>query len=221
MVVDGAGAGAAPLAARYLGLADRLLPGRIEGFYVVGSAALGAFDPDRSDVDFIAVVDGDLTRDELRRLRRVHVLSTLSSFGRQVARGHPAMPETCNGAYVRASELTRPVSEIVPLASHTGMRFEVGQGFDVNPVMWKVLAERGITLRGPGPDALGLRPQPELLRPWNLDNLDGYWTTWAENGMRHHRLDPVLQSTRWTVAWGVLGPPRLHHTIATGEVISK
>ena len=26
---------------------------------------------------------------------------------------------------------------------------------------------------------------------------------------------------RWSTAWGVLGAPRLHHTITTGEVISK
>ncbi|HKY68715.1 MAG TPA: hypothetical protein VJM49_20175 [Acidimicrobiales bacterium] len=25
----------------------------------------------------------------------------------------------------------------------------------------------------------------------------------------------------WSTAWGVLGPPRLAHTIATGDVISK
>jgi len=26
---------------------------------------------------------------------------------------------------------------------------------------------------------------------------------------------------RWSTAWGVLGAPRLHHTLATGDVISK
>ncbi|MGO9905955.1 MAG: hypothetical protein ACLP4R_19390 [Solirubrobacteraceae bacterium] len=40
---------------------DRELPGRIEGFYVVGSTCLGAFRSDRSDVDFVAVIaDGGL-----------------------------------------------------------------------------------------------------------------------------------------------------------------
>ncbi len=34
---------------------DPQLPGRIEGFYVVGSTCLGAFRADRSDVDFVAV----------------------------------------------------------------------------------------------------------------------------------------------------------------------
>jgi len=45
------------IAARYLALADRLLPERIQAFYLVGSTALGAFRDGRSDVDFVAVVD--------------------------------------------------------------------------------------------------------------------------------------------------------------------
>lgn len=52
---------------------DRVVPGRIEGFYVVGSASMGAFQPGRSDVDFVAIVDGDFDTNELRRLRGVHV----------------------------------------------------------------------------------------------------------------------------------------------------
>lgn len=48
---------------------DREPPGRIEGFYVVGSTCLGAFRSDRSDVDFVAVVaDGGLDAAELPRL---------------------------------------------------------------------------------------------------------------------------------------------------------
>ncbi|MEV0702545.1 aminoglycoside adenylyltransferase domain-containing protein [Saccharopolyspora sp. NPDC050389] len=55
--------------ARYLTAADRLLPGKITGFYVVGSAALGAWRPGRRDIDLIAVVDGGIGDREARRLR--------------------------------------------------------------------------------------------------------------------------------------------------------
>ena len=209
------------LAAAYLDLVDDLLPGRVEGFYVVGSAALGAFDADHSDVDFIAVLDRPLGRDEVRKLRVAHRRSAGVSVLRNVARGRLAIPETCNGAYVCLDDLTRPVSKIVPVASHTGVKFFSGQGFDVNPVMWQVLATRGVALRGPAPDTLGLDTEPELLRSWNLANLESYWRSWAESGLRSRRLQPALQSTRWAVAWGVLGAPRLHRTIASGDIISK
>jgi hypothetical protein len=205
---------------RYLHVADRLLPSRITGFYVVGSTALGAFRVDRSDIDFVAVVDRPLRGAELGRLRLVHALTAGRSVLRALSRGRVSLPGTCNGVFVDVDDLTEPVSAIRPVASHTGHEFGAGRGFDVNPVVWKVLAERGIAVRGPAADTLGLQPEPERLRPWNLDNLDTYWRRWAEQasssrpgmGMRH---------PRWPASWGALGAPRLHCTVATGEVISK
>jgi hypothetical protein len=87
-------------------------------------------------------------------------------------------------------------------------------------VAWKVFAERGIARRGPSPDQLGLDTQPHLLTEWNLGNLDSYWRPWAE---RHRRTLPTgfRVRPRWSTAWGMLGPPRLHCTITTGEVVSK
>ena len=208
-------------ARRYLRIADRLLPGRIVGFYLVGSAALGAYRPERSDIDFVAVVDRRLDRGELARLRAVHVTATVASVdpGR-LARGSIKPPGVCNGVYVCADDLTRPVSTIEPVASHTGARFEVGRGFDVNPVQWQTFARRGVAVRGPDPATLGLDPEPDRLRRWNLDNLAAYWVPWAEG---HSRRPGVAfrAMPRWWTAWGVLGAPRLHHTIATGDVIAK
>lgn len=206
---------------RYLAVADRLLPGRIVGFYVVGSTALGAFRPERSDIDFVAVVDGHLTAADLRSLRLVQAASGLRTGARAVLQGRWSLPGTCNGVYVAAEDLRHPVSTIVPLASHCGVELSAGTGFDVNPVMWKVFAERGITVRGPEPTRLGLDPQPELLRAWNRENLETYWRRWAEATRAGRRANHRLVPARWVTAWGVLGPPRLHHTIATGEVVSK
>ena len=85
---------------------------------------------------------------------------------------------------------------------------------------WKVLAERGIPLRGPEPSLLPLDPQPELLRSWNLQNLESYWRPWASAVERCPRARFGVRPRYWT-AWGVLGAPRLHHTIVTGQVVSK
>lgn len=208
-------------AARYLKTADRLLPDRITGFYVVGSAALGAFRPGRSDVDFIAVVDGDLSDAELRRLRAVQLLSAVGTTTRALAAGHVALPGSVNGAYVRAEDLRLPVTSIRPVASHVAGAFHRGVAFDVNPVVWKTFADAGVAVRGPAPHTLGLDPEPDRLRAWNLDNLDRYWARWADRAAAGRRANSPLLPTGWVVAWGVLGAPRLHHTIATGAVISK
>ena len=210
----------APIVRRYLRHADRLLPGRVTGFYVVGSTALGASRAGRSDVDFVAIVDRGLDAGEVRRLRALHAVTAGGSALRAAGRGQVDVPGTCNGVFVAESDVARPVTEITPIASHTGHEFSLGSGFDVNPVMWKVLAERAITVRGPAPETLGLQPQPELLRPWNLENLDAYWRRWAERLQRRPGVRARLRP-RWTTSWGVLGAPRLHCTIATGEVVSK
>jgi len=213
---------------RYLWTVDRLLPGRVTGFYLVGSVALGAYREGRSDIDFVAVVDGDASRDgdrglstaDVRRLRLIHVASGLRTAPPALLRGRLNLPGTCNGVFVRAADLRRPVTTIVPLASHGGGRLRTGGGFDVNPVQWTTLARHGVAVRGPQPATLGLDPEPARLRQWNLDNLAAYWVPWAETTRRR----PGLRwraMPRWATSWGVLGAPRLHHTIVTGDVISK
>lgn len=203
---------------RYLRLVDRFRPADVAGLYVIGSVALGAYRHGRSDIDVIAVVDG--TGDvDLRRLRAVQIASGLGTAPTALRRFDPSFPGTVNATYVRAADLTRPVSDIVPLATHVGAELLQGKG-DVNPVQWKVFAERGLAVRGPAASALGLDPEPATLVDWNRRNLETYWQPWAE---RLQRGPGVMQRyrPRWVTAWGGLGAPRLHATITTGGVLSK
>ena len=204
---------------RYARLVDRFRPADVVGVYVMGSVALGAYRHGRSDIDVIAVVEGAGDVD-LRRLRAVQVASGVRTAPTALRRLDPSFPGTVNATYVRAADLTRPVSEIVPLATHVGVELKPGHG-DVNPVQWKVLAERGVAVRGPAPRTLGLDPEPATLADWNRGNLRSYWQPWGE---RLRDRGPALMQRyrpRWVTAWGVLGAPRLHATIATGEVIAK
>ncbi len=204
----------------YLRLADRLLPGRVTGLYVVGSVALGAYRPARSDIDLVVVLDGPDRPDDLRRLRWLHLASAAATAAGSVRRGRSPLRGTCNAVFVRTEDLTAPVTRIVPVAAAVGERVTPGAaGSDVSPVAWTVLADRGIAVRGPRPGTLGLDPERHRLRAWNRDNLESYWRPLA----RHYAADalPLRLRPRWTTAWAVLGPPRLHRTIATGEVVSK
>ena len=211
---------------RYLALTDRLLPGRVVGLHVVGSVALDAYREARSDIDVVAVLDRRLDARELRRLKTTIVAAGLRSGLPHLLRGRVSLPGVVNASFVVADDLTKPVTEIEPVASHAGHSISLGKAFDVNPVVWKTFAERGITVRGDDASTLGLDPEPDRLVPWNRANLEGYWKTWAEaaiggrsaNGRGGFRL---AFTPRWLAAWGVMGPARLHHTIATGEVISK
>jgi hypothetical protein len=203
----------------YLAVADRLLPGWITDFYVVGSASLGEYVPNRSDVDFVAVVADTASRAQLARLRVVHVAAGLAAAARSRATGG-----TPNGVFVSSRDVSLPVTEIRPVASHTGLTFEVGTGFDVNPVIWKQLSTRAIRVRGREPADLNLNPQPELLGAWNLANLQSYWLPLGHkmaSGRTKRTVSGFRYGYGWAVSWATLGPARLHCTIATGDVIGK
>lgn len=205
-------------ASAYLAAADRLLPGWITDFYVVGSGALGEYVPRRSDLDFVAVVDGAITPRRLIRPRLLHIAGGIQGIVQSRTGGTP------NGVFVTRDDVSAPVTAIRPVASHTAQRFAVGKAFDVNPVVWKVLAERGIRIRGRNPGELGLDWQPEVFRQWNLDNLEAHWRPLGRR-MARGELKKTWSGLRYGYAWGVgwctLGAPRLHCSVATGHVVGK
>jgi hypothetical protein len=208
-------------AAGLLARMDRAVPGRIEGFYVVGSASMGAFQAGRSDLDFVAIVDGPLEPAELRRLRRLHFGCWMSALVRDTVLRR-RWPLVGNGVYLTREDLSCSSLDVTPLAGHVAGRFRAARRdrFDVNPVTWYVLARHGVALRGPDRDRLHIHTDDAELRTWVLANLNGYWRDWAERtrgGGRDTRLLPA----RRLAAWGVLGAPRLHYTVATGDVATK
>ncbi|SMX87748.1 hypothetical protein BI49514_02071 [Brevibacterium iodinum ATCC 49514] len=215
----------------YLGTADRVLPGGIIACAVTGSIALGAYRPGRSDIDLVAVIaDEWLDRPDLiRRLRLLH-LSQVPRLTVGATRGR-GVSACCNTVFIAESEVSRPVTEIRPIASHTGEIFDAHGAFDVNPVIWKELVDGGITVRGRPIAAWGLDAQPEALRPWVRTNLREYWTPLAAQlrdrpqrtprALVHRLLTSPVGLSAGTVAWCVLGPARMHRTLATGEIIGK
>ena len=56
----------------YLTTVDALIPGRISGFYLVGSLALHDYRSGQSDVDFVSVTDSPLTTAEQSQPEKVH-----------------------------------------------------------------------------------------------------------------------------------------------------
>jgi hypothetical protein len=205
--------------ATYLGRVDRGLPGRVEGFYVVGSTALGAFRAGRSDIDVVAVVADGLGREELERLHKIQ----RRLYGEGLARSLPVgrWPLVCNGVYVTWPDLDRSALDVVPLAAHVSGRFEIGKGFDVNPVTWRTLATKGIAVRGPDVADLTIPSDDAELRLWTRTNLDAYWQQWADRMRRRGWAALRANFRQLSDAWGALGAPRLHCTIATGEIVSK
>lgn len=215
----------ARLVDRFLTRLDRALPGVIDGFYIVGSLALGGFRVGRSDIDFVATTTGRLSPCALKALRTVHRWSYADGVLRTVTSPPRSWPLVCNGMFVRREDLASPPATVTAMASQSAGGFTVGAGFDVNPVTWWTLAHRGIAVRGPSPDGLAVHLDDADLRSWTAANLVSYWRPWAEavagGGIASWSIRLRNLHTHRLVASGVLSVARMHATISTGEVISK
>jgi hypothetical protein len=119
------------VASRYLALVDRLLPGRVVGFYLTGRPRSVPIAPQRH---------------RLRRGRRWWSVgwraapasrrpsrSATRTTAWALRAGHIALPGTVNGCYVHAEDLTRPVTSIHPVATHVTQTIHGGGGPSLNP----------------------------------------------------------------------------------------
>jgi hypothetical protein len=194
---------------RYLVALDAARPGLVEALYLTGSVALDDYHAPQSDVDFLAVTGRPVRDRDLDAIAAVHAAL-------------PARPHF-DGVYLdRATLAGEPDDE--PVAPHVlhGVFHADQPCFELNPVLWVALARHGVTVRGPRIATLGLRADRSRLTRWTLDNLTAYWLPLAER-IQDRFADPAGDGpvNADIVGWTVLGPPRLHHTLATGDVISK
>jgi predicted nucleotidyltransferase len=193
---------------RYLDLLSPALGGAVDGVYLTGSAALGDWLPDRSDLDILAVTSRPLNDADLDAIAALHagaadrpyldaVYVCSDHLGMRPPAGHPGLPHAVDGAFRR-------------------------DGYLPGPVLWETLHRHGLTIAGPPAADLRVVPDPAWLREWNLGNLDSYWRRWAaEARVGVADCDPDVPLPAEVVTWGLLGPGRLHYTITTGAVLSK
>jgi Domain of unknown function (DUF4111)/Nucleotidyltransferase domain len=210
---------------RYLDRLDRRLPGVVTGFYVVGSIALGGFRPGRSDIDFVATLERELSPGELAALRDVHRRASVGEGLRTLTTGPRSWPLVCNGVFVRREDLPLSPQTVTAVASQTAGRFVAGKGFDLNPVTLWTLAHGGIAVQGVPGQELAIYLDDAELRAWTAANLLSYWRPWArtvaDGAIGAWRTRLTQMHSRRLAAWGVLGVARMHVTISTGTVVSK
>ncbi|GHJ50943.1 hypothetical protein Nm8I071_02500 [Nonomuraea sp. TT08I-71] len=197
------------LTRRYLHAVDGALPGYVRALYLVGSAALGAWQPGASDVDTVILTSRTPTRDDLAQLARIHT-------------GMPRSPHF-DGVYLEpALSRSWPADgRAVPFVVDGEFRTGTPCG-ELTPVLWLTLQRHGILMRGPAVAELGVRVDPDQLRRYNLDNLREYWQSGvATLPAELAGVAPDTPMDGGVVSWFVLGPARLHYTLGHGDVIAK
>ncbi len=149
-----------------------LLGDQLVGIYVIGSLALGAFDPLRSDVDFVAVTDTAIGDSLFLELERMH-----ASF----AAGRSPWAKKVEAVYVPQTALRRNASgaEQYPQIERDTTLFkaplESGWVFQRY-----TLREHGLVLCGPGPRTLIDPIDPEDMRA-AVAVMSGLWLEQARH----------------------------------------
>jgi hypothetical protein len=192
----------------FLASVQAILRSHLRGMYLVGSLAVGDFDPNTSDLDIIVVTDGVLPDDQIAALRDFH-----THFG---ASGSP-WATRLEAVYIPADDLRNPAS-----ASSHYPQVERDRPFFVEPLEpgWSVqrytLRAHGVVIAGPEPrelldpvDSNEMRRDGAIIaRTW-LDQAerDLTWLDWA-------RPRPYFAFVVATLC-------RLLYTLETGGVASK
>jgi len=177
--------------------------------YLVGSIALGDYRKGVSDIDFVALVAHPLGNTQCAALARVHAA---------MAGDKPHF----DGFYIEQAELrTVPQPKSAPCIID-GVFQEDAVCFEINPVTWMCLAQKGIRIKGHPRRDLDIAIGAAALLPFEIGNLRSYWIPWIDEGRAAlARKDPASGVTAAVMAWGVLGVLRIGCTLATGQVVSK
>jgi hypothetical protein len=194
----------------YLEIMDSTSPGLVEGLYVVGSYALGDWQPGRSDIDIVAVLAEPATDEDFGTLLTAHALLTEQQH----------LPNI-DGPYLAWGDLiAAPATGLHrPWMLDRELHHDA-ECFEINPVTWYALATYGVTVRGPAVEKLNVWHEVEERVRYVIDNLSTYWYQLADTVVeacedQPRSFDPIL------FEWCALGALRLHYTAFTGDVTSK
>jgi hypothetical protein len=197
----------ADLTDAYLKAVDDALPGLVEKLYVVGSAALGKWQPEHSDVDTMIFTSRVPAESDLAALREVHAAM-------------PAKPHL-DGVYLSPDDDFPSRNEIRPFVVDGELKTGKPCG-ELTPVVWLTLQRYGIAVRGPAVGELDIRVDLHALRAYNLDNLRTFWRVQAADIPSYVAgLDPAAEVDALITTFYALGPARLHYTLATTDITSK
>ena len=195
----------AELSAAYCDLMDRRHPSALAGLYLVGSIALGDYRAGTSDVDFIAVLARQLSRDDIAALHSELQAKHASPY--------------FDGIYVDAAALAQDPRTIAPGFSVVAGQLRGPDRDERHPVTWLTLARHGIAIRGPRPTLDWVWSSLAAAQQHARENLGSYW----QRQLDWHRsqLEASTPPTDEMIVWAVLGVGRLHAMITAGLLLSK
>ena len=175
------------------------------GMYLDGSLAIGDFDPDKSDLDFVVVTDSEVSSDTFVALKAMHD---------RIASGASKWASELEGSYVSQRALRhdrRPAA--LPYIDRGSVLAMVWQESGYWVIHRHMLREHGVVLAGPLPRTLIDPVQPEELREAVCGILREWWMPMLVDG-------PLLQNSFYR-CYAVLTMSRMLYTIRHGAIVTK
>ena len=171
------------------------------GLYLYGSLVTGDFDHVHSDMDLLAVIDGDLTEEMFRRLDALHAAFVVD---------HPDWKDRVEIAYLSQQALKTFRTQASPIAVISpGEPFhfkEAGKDWLIN---WWVVRRQGVALYGPpAQDVIDVITDAEFQTTVRAQV--GEWRTYVYE-----------MSRRKSQAYAILTMCRALHAYVKGEQVSK
>ncbi|MBI1277773.1 MAG: DUF4111 domain-containing protein [Anaerolineaceae bacterium] len=194
-----------PMLQAYVDLLNRELPDFVEAVYLHGSIALDAFDEQRSDIDTITVISRPANENDVQKLTSLH--KTLASQYRRWL---------LEVSYLQAADLGQSESAIQPHPIYHDNKLDSAGHFDVNPVTWWLLKNKGIAILGADAQQLPFEASWDTLLGYMHENINSYWASFTTNPMRMMRNLPDDG-----VAWVVLGVLRQYYSFREQDITSK
>lgn len=190
-----------PLLEEYVSLAKE----HIHAFYVVGSIALGEFNEQFSDVDFVAFLNRRAGAQEIEELREVH---------RCIERTYPRWK--MSGSYILPRDLGKLDDEIeLHLHYHAGV-LHPDRRSELNSITWWELKNHGIAVLGKEPQELPFTVDWDVLIERMRANMNSYWAHWTKRPGHILRL-----YSNWGIQWAVLGILRQFYTFQENSITTK
>lgn len=178
-------------------------PGKVYGVYLYNSIALGAFDPVKSDIDYIVVLNSDFTEPEAVRLKQIHkYLFRRYRYARKL-----------EGMYIPKGEIGKKSAKIKPHLYYCRQKLQQKARHNINAVTWWTLLNNGIGVNSPDIRFLKVRIPPEELVESMRHNLNIYWKSKLERRL-------IFLTDYW-VEFSVLTLCRIVYTLENQKVVSK
>ncbi len=188
-----------PLINQFSSELEQLPTDLIKGVYLYGSIALGSFEKERSDIDFVVVFNRPIQEDEVKTLENIH----------ENLRQHP-YGNRFDGVYIKEENLGKSNYELDPYFYISEGSLEKGH-WDINAVTWWIMKHHGITVKGTPVEELSLHVEWSDVQKAMRYNIEHYW--------KEKKLQQFLEDD-WVLSC-VETNVRILCTMKKGEIIPK